>query len=435
MGRYSQIMTRLQILDGESLSQFLNYGEGIQDYVRKAAQKAKRTDFLKAATIAALEQAQKDHCDDDDIIGLRMALTLIYAENQEEDKAIEHVREIYELDQVSRQPSFSAQWCAGMLAELYYIKACALRRGSLEYQACVAELREMEKREHSPFGGDISTDQYDAGLFLGLILCQEGKDEEAQPFFKERIALGLGLLEDDELDNDVDAWGVLGFALCKSGDLLNGEAAVACWAGEENNDEDDSDEESDSTDDDEDDDSSKLRSENGNKSGSNISDDQSTFEEDDEDQDDDYEAKIEANEQKGLEPDAGTATKTSDPVSPISQTVVGSEPKYELQHTLCSFTSCQGPCNAEFEDNPKIAFLCVACYYTAFCSDCLPLLESMPYKKCDPTHTRIPIRFPPKDLPEDKIIVDNKLRDLNEWKNEIRKNWDLPTIASAIESK
>ena len=426
MGRYSQIMARLQMLEDETLSKFLNYDEGIQNYLRKAAQQAKRTDFLKAAIIASLEQAQKDHCDDEDIIALKMALASVFAENQEEDKAIEQIREVYELDQVSRQPSFSAQWCAGLLAELYFIKASALRTGSPQYNTCIAELREMEKREHSPFGGDISTDQSDAGLLLGLLLRQERKDEEARPFFKDRIALSLAMLEDDDLDNDADAWCLLGFALCKSGDLLNGEAAIACWATEANDEEDEGDDDDATAENGEKDDAGGSQAETGDDSTSgDIKDQSSSDNGDDKDEDKSDGAESESHEE--LKPgDADKKAENRTTEGRDAQDVPAPDPQYELQHTVCSFLSCEGPCNAQFEDHPKIAYICVHCFYTAFCSDCLPLLQSMPCKKCDPMHTRIPLRFSPKDLPENKIIVDGKLRDLSEWKSEIRTNWGLP---------
>ena len=76
----------------------------------------------------------------------------------------------------------------------------------------------------------------------------------------------------------------------------------------------------------------------------------------------------------------------------------------------------------------KGVYQCTYCLNTYFCVDCFEIHrdDPLPCAFCDSDHEFVYTQGLPKDFPADKIKVGGKIRDREEWLDEIRKTWGLP---------
>jgi tetratricopeptide (TPR) repeat protein len=225
-GLSSRVISTLKKLGG-ALPEFLISDDAapLHRLVRVSAQKTKRMDFIKKAYEAAVEKARlKDG--DEPLLNIRRELATIYAENEEEEKATREYEEIFQHEEYFGKQDFSADEDAGFLSELYFTAAFSHADVSNEYAKTIEKLKRMETSEHLSDANALSPTRYYVGLFLGCLKLLQNKPDEARPYFKDRIALAMTLLEDGDVSNDIQAWEILTNTLFVSGDEVNAKAAL-----------------------------------------------------------------------------------------------------------------------------------------------------------------------------------------------------------------
>jgi tetratricopeptide (TPR) repeat protein len=213
---------------GEALPDFLMSDDArdLHRLVRASAQKIRRTDFIKKAYEAAIGKARLKG-DDHTLLRVRRELATIYTENEEEDKAIKELEEVFQYEEYLGKQDWHSDEGVNELCELYFIAAYSRAEGSREYARNVAKLKRMENREHLVDVKALSPTRYHAGLFLGHLNLLQDKPDEARPYFKDRVALAINLLEDDDVSNDQQAWEILAYTLFHYGDDVNGQVALS----------------------------------------------------------------------------------------------------------------------------------------------------------------------------------------------------------------
>ncbi|KAL2871688.1 NACHT and TPR domain protein [Aspergillus lucknowensis] len=90
--------------------------------------------------------------------------------------------------------------------------------------------------------------------------------------------------------------------------------------------------------------------------------------------------------------------------------------------------TCDGPCRRSTLILDELS-LCPICFDTAFCQDCVKLLEegTMAIQRCNPKHVKdflyIPARA--KDFPKGTMLVDGEVMEFEAWKNQLKREWEL----------
>ena len=385
--RTKSVMSVLRRL-GKGLPSFLiqEDDEDVHEYIRRAAQKTKNVTIVKKAYELAINQIQSSKSEQK-IIFL-VALANLYAENQEEDKAIITLKKILEFwEELSSNDTFWTGLCS--LVELHF-SGLNNKAGTLEeQQEHLAALIELEKEEHLPDTNAVSSINYSSGLMLGLYYRLENQQDKARPYFKDRIAVAMALLEDDDLENDRTAYEILGNTLRKANDSSNAIAATSLLYVE-----------------------FQKNISAGEKSKAQLI----------------KEVQSDLGMSNGAELASGDSTapaKTSDELP--AKSAPNREDPANYPDTPCIWGMCDGPCNRDMSKYTKGIHFCTYCMDRWFCDECLPLhlAGDLPYKVCDPAHKLMYTPGPPKDLPDDLVKVDGKMRKRAEWLDEIRKEWGL----------
>jgi hypothetical protein len=278
------------------------------------------------------------------------------------------------------------------------------------------------------------------------------KPDEARPYFKDRIALAMNLLEDDDISNDIQAWEILAFTLLQSGDLVNGAAALAIthaprydvytvgsytnempsapvednWSivppinGEEKPAIDNEIKEAENP------------PEYGNLSLVADQVDASTLEVSNtiqgevkvaEDNSQNNQPQTDSKDRNEFAPADGQAeTQGGEDFKPTFQDLWAPQP---YQAGLCD-----GPCMREFDFTDLGVYYCTYCYDTQICVSCFELFQKgmWLYKKCDLSHQHAFVNGPPLGLrvkDADKVKVGQVVMSRKVWLDEIRANWGL----------
>jgi tetratricopeptide (TPR) repeat protein len=448
--RFEEVATCLQNLRAK-LPGFLlsEEAEGIQRYIRRAAQMTRRVNSLKRAYEAALKNAQS--CSDEKgIARTRKALFMIRAENQEEDKAIELFKEVYQIEDGPKQLGDWGRYM-GNLYELLFWGAHLNGEGSEKSGEYLTSLIYAEKNEHSPDSNALTYDSYIGGLFLGQLYQLHSRSDESKVYFKDRVALAMSLLEDYDVSNDWQAYDILSETLFKAGDEVNGKAARILFLHEWRKSHIDNAKPGD----DPMDPVTELSDEAEVSNGADTSKSE-------------IRAPHDINGSTTLDPtsietllrvttqeiniseasikiQAGNSVKTSnmqanDPqVKSVPQAAnqdgAGNQTVHDAKdaeepptYTPWDYSSCDGPCLRDYDDSDEMIHVCIYCYDTTYCEKCFNtyvIAGTLPYKKCDPTHQFVTVTGPPKDLDDAKVVIRDSIQDREEWLNSIRKAWGL----------
>lgn len=142
--RWNGVISTLKKL-GESLPDFLmsDNATDLHRVIRASAQNTKRTDFIKKAYEAASSKARVKE-NDETVLRIRRALATIYAENEEEDKAIKELEEIVKHEEYLGKQDWYSDEDVNKLCEMYFSAAYPRAEGSREYTRNVAKLKKME---------------------------------------------------------------------------------------------------------------------------------------------------------------------------------------------------------------------------------------------------------------------------------------------------
>lgn len=434
--RFMEVLSCLRNL-GNKLPAFLlsERAEGIQRYIRRAAQMTRRVNYLKRAYQTALIGAQ-DRRDEKEMARAGKALFMIRAENQEEDTAIELVKEVYRLEDGPKQLGDWGPYIGG-LCELLFWGLHLNREDSESFSDHLNLLIYAEKNEHSPDTNALTYDNYVGGLFLGQLYRLHNRLDESKVYFKDRVALAMSLLEDGDVSNDWQAYDILSETMFKAGDEVNGKAARIVFLHE-------------------------WRKSQAVDTTAQLSGDMSS---------DAIGTKLDKSKASGsgdipkpanYEKDDANTVTTLDSVTieiPVENSVTirntqvdgtqvltnapqaaSKEPASNqtaddanvidkiLTDTPWDYSSCDGPCLRDYDKTDKMIHVCMNCYNTTYCDSCFNryiLPGTLPYKKCDPTHRFVPVTGPPKNLDDAKVVVGDSIRDREEWLNSIRTAWGL----------
>jgi tetratricopeptide (TPR) repeat protein len=448
---------------GHKLPQYLlsEKAEGIQRYIRRAAQMTRRVNSLKRAYQTALTQAH----DEKETAIARRALFMILAENQEEDMAIDLFRKVYRLEDGPKQLGEWGRYI-GNLCELLFWGLHLNVEGSEPFSNHLDLLVYAEKNEHSPDSNALTYDNYIAGLFLGQLYRLQNKLEESKVYFKDRVALAMSLLEDDDVSNDWQAYDILSETMFKAGDEVNGKAARIIFLHEWRKSQ---------TDDTAIPSVGDVKNDAiGNKlEETMISDGGDTTRLENHKPDDDNGDAISSRETVEVAlrvKTEATSVSDADDKIPVENSVISKEIQLDdtqvLTHapqaaagvdagdkaandtnvvddmsadTPWDYSCCDGPCLRDYDKTDKMIHVCMNCYDTTYCDSCFTkyvFAGILPYKKCDPTHQFVSLTGPPKDLDDTKVVVGDNIRVREEWLNSIRVAWDLdewhptsPTLA------
>jgi len=393
MKRYKEVMN---ILRGPniSLSEFLyDIGQEGTDRISISAHKTKQVSWLKSRFEEAITFKRSERkVYEPGIFQLTSALCRLLAQNQEFDRAIEKMRDEVGYSEAKIQEGWDNARFRGQYCNLQFSKAEISIPHSREYEDCVEEIRRIEKREHiipvTEGEPTISTDNFHAGLFLAMLLKQDGKTEEALVYLKERMSTARFMLYDENLNNDGDAYKMLFSALLTDGDDVNAAAAASIFSQE--------------------------------YKGVIDSDD-----------DEAKEPIVEA----GVEFDAENLTSETAAVDTLldSNTSALETPDASLEPATIAapgwdYGYCDGLCMHQFAEAPKPTYYCSSCYNTWFCENCVQLLETdgFPYKKCDPDHHRVKFMGFPPELNQEQVLVDGMVRNRGEWLDGLWEKWGLP---------
>jgi tetratricopeptide (TPR) repeat protein len=409
--RYKTVMSTIQKL-GTKLPDFLisEDAKKLHTGIRRSAQKTHRVGFMKRAYEIAIETSQGM---DNSALTIRLldAIFQLYSENQEDDQAIGALDQTLKAVDDGTDNYFVLR-SIQRKAEIYFNRAWSKSGTVKESTNALNELIQLEKDEHPLDANSITG--YLNGLLLGLVYRLKGEEDKARPFFRERIALAMTLLDDDDISNDYSAWEILRDTLTKAGEFESGAACAGLFLIE-----------------------IKRLVAGDTEHADTLSE---AAEEPDTDKPDSQEASDntppsaeEATEATSngqlLSPGQETTTKLvqhdltpDDPKSKSSE-----EPDLYLD-TPWDWGTCDGPCERDMSKYDSGIHSCTYCLDIYFCKDCFPLHQSgsLSYKICDADHEFVYVVGAPKDLPDDKVKVGSKIRDRAEWLGEIRKKWDLP---------
>jgi hypothetical protein len=383
--RFKEVVTFLQNLRSK-LPTFLmsEEAEEVHRYIRRTAQMTRRVNSLKRAYEAAREIA-KIRRGEEEMARAQRALFMVQAENEEEDKAIELVKPVY---QFADDPKQLGDWrnYRGNFCELLFWGAHFNGEGSNSSGEYLSILIELEKNEHSPQTHGLTYENYTGGLYLGLLYRLHNRSYEAKDYFKDRVALAMSFLEDDDIYNDWQAYDILSETLFKAGDRANGRAARILFLHEWR----------------------KLQG------------------------DDDLDSIA--------GPTKNERVKATSAASAVNLDVTSQEISGDADTagetsavTPWNYSMCDGPCLRDYDDSDKIVHVCMYCYDTTYCEACYKnyiMTDKLPYKKCDSNHEFEPVTGPPKGLKDTKMLLGDGLADRAEWLNSIRRAWDLPESQS-----
>ncbi|KAL4933037.1 ATP-binding protein [Aspergillus undulatus] len=90
--------------------------------------------------------------------------------------------------------------------------------------------------------------------------------------------------------------------------------------------------------------------------------------------------------------------------------------------------NCAGPCR---KASPVLDGFstCPICFSTAFCGDCIELLEegTMGIKRCNAKHLKdfVYIPSPPQEIPKGSMLLDGEVIGFEDWKSQLRSEWKI----------
>lgn len=415
-GKHKAIMSRLLRL-GEKLPDFirspdLHNSEGLHKFMRRAAQNTRRVGVLKRAYEIAIE---KDALDKAVLakpgriyyhIDLIEALADLYTENQEDEKGREKYQDMIDYAE-EKDVSFYAYSGAMKVAQLHVLAATNKGSSEKEKKDAVDALIKLEKEERDPDNNVISAAYTTHGLTLGFYYKLIGEHEKAQALFKDRIALAMALLSDEDADNDWQGWEMLAVTLFKDGDIENGKAAASMWHRE----------------------LKKMMTEESEEENGENSKEESKI-----DAESDVKATAAATEASGE-----SATNTSKDASETSSENTQSSPTYE--DTPWQAGPCDGICDRDLKDYDKGIYICIHCTSMWLCVECWEKHResSLPYSLCDSDHEFAYVTGPPKNLCVEKgkeeIWVGGKVRGMGEWLESIWERWGVKKVEGKEEMK
>lgn len=418
--------------------------------LRKIAQQAKGVGLLKKAYEKAIEKSIASN--KSATVGLLDALAILYIENQEEDQAIEKYQTLLQIadgyDDSMLEPRAKE-------AELYFRGAYSNEASEEERAEDLDKLIKMESENRSRYTGTVLIPNIDVGNLLALYYRLVGPDNKAHPLFRDRLELGVSLLEDNDADNNYQAWEILARTFLKAGEKDNAVAAISVWDFE-------------------------LRKQleklggDGEDDKMDTSDTEPATEPKKEEQSpetevskapegdpspDIIETPVNVNVKTTLAPirrlDKSSSRQIisasmlaiAEPVAPKPDTKLAPSPIRRLPKSsapktaLASIPAPAEPvdlypdtpwtlgvsdcCNKSFADNKTGIWICLICRDMAFCPDCFKKHQegALPYIMCDPDHEFVLGYGYPENLPQKRIKVGGKILDRGEWLDSIRKKW------------
>jgi tetratricopeptide (TPR) repeat protein len=428
-GRNKPAMTRLRKL-GTQLPNFLRslHAADLHRSMRQVAQQAKGVGILKKAydiAIAksiAIERAGGSAAFESDLpdqptnisVQLLAAVATLYTENQEDENALKRYQTLLEI--VDQNDSLFLD-SRNKMAEMYFLGAYSKEATEKEQAESLQKLIQMEKDDHSKETGALSVMRPYAGLELGKFYKLRGQDEKARPFFKERVALGMSLLEDEDAYNDYQGWGILWLTFFKAGEKDDGIAAAALWC---------------------DDLKKQLKKMSGESDEPDAKDTQSPKETKERAEKPETSTTVVT---RGLPAAKGTEQAPKQDSKQIRRLPRSSAPRANAStpavqeiidpypDTPWNIGTSDCPCNKSLEDNKSGLWICMFCMDMSFCDDCFKLHQEgiLPYILCDSEHEFARCWGYPGGLPQSMVKVGGKVRDREEWMEEIRMKWDLPS--------
>jgi tetratricopeptide (TPR) repeat protein len=224
-------------------------------------------------------------------------------------------------------------------------------------------------------------------LILGLWYRLNGRHEEANACFRPCIKEAIQILSDDDPENDSQGFWELQNALLVAGDDSNF-LALAYYVGVY-----------------EDDEPGTVNAPEGNKGpnsqpeGVNLNDADGVTKDEENDKDRD-----ESGDEDG---DSGYFFGI---------------PREDVRITCC------GPCRRDSAIQDRF-YNCRYCIDMTFCEDCIKLLEEakLPIHVCNPKHAKDFFFVPPRPqkVEKGKVLVDGKIIDFEEWKDNLKKQWKV----------
>lgn len=412
-GKHKAIMSRLLRL-GERLPDFIRSGDvqtsdGLHKFMRRAAQNTRWVGVLKRAYEIAIE---KDSSDKVTIsqpgrvyyhIDLIEELANLYTENQEDDKGLIRYQDMIDYAD-EKDVGFYAYSGAMRVAQLHLLAAINKGSSEKEKKDAVDALIKLEKEERDADNNVISASYTTHGLTLGFYYNLIGEHEKAHALFKDRIALAMALLDDDDADNDWQGWENLALTFFKDGDIENGKAAAGMWHRElkrlmaEALEEEETD----------------AKDEDGEKSTKGAT------------------ADTETNGKATpavTKPSEGSATNGSVDAVDTTSEKPQSSPIYE--GTPWQTGPCDGICDRNLKDYDKGMYMCIHCTSMWLCVECWEKHResSLPCSLCDSDHEFAYVTGPPKNLCVEKgkgeIWVGGRVRGMEEWLESIWERWGV----------
>lgn len=105
------------------------------------------------------------------------------------------------------------------------------------------------------------------------------------------------------------------------------------------------------------------------------------------------------------------------------------------------YNCCDGDCDTDL-DYAKGFYFCLDCFDIQWCEDCMKKVKegNPPRWVCNKDHEMFwVLKYDPENLRrigKGNVEVDGQIVNVNEWKNMIRKLWDIETVEVAqVESK
>lgn len=354
------------------------YNESYFTYVATAARETNSLDYLVEAYSQAIYAARKAL---KLVLASLLELWLAKIYNQyvgEKKKAVRIWNKIVETFAGSKEQTEMGETkrlASIYLARYYFQRALNAGVGSKEAEKHIRKLEKLAK-PRARFVNDSHTfiSANESAIILGLWYRLSGLDKDARACFKPSIREGLQILSDADPNNDVQGYYQLMAVLLAAGDDKNVIAIVQSIGHYEN------------------DEPSKPLSESLEKAENKTKETADQEEKDDEESSDDNDSTVDAN-------------------LPESFPYI-----------------CDGACNRHFPNSDNL-YLCRYCFDIGFCEDCMKLLkdDKMRLDICSPQHEwlYIPPRPPMIRSEKSKIILDGVLIDIEDWKNNLRKEWDV----------
>lgn len=380
-GLYDDMISLLKAMDEEQVygqtfscltnSLWQNQNESADYFisVATAGQKTGNVDYLVEVYRNAIQTAKK-HLKTVVASSLELCLAKLYSQyTQEERKAARIWNNIVETFPGSREESDMGeikQSATTNLARHFFQRALDVGYGSPNADKFVRKMEKLAKtRPRSMYDSQTFVSASPPALVLGLWYRLNGMNEDAKSCFRPSIKEALQILSDDDPDNDLQGFYQLVFALLAAGDDENVIAiAHFCGAYEEEPDPGDS-----------------------NETPNNETD----------------EGAVDTGESNN----ANTGTTIS--IAPGS-------------------IKCDGSCNRIFYQYDNFS-VCRYCYNVGFCENCLSLVKSgtLPLNLCSKEHEWLVIPPKPRGMPSggSKILVGGVPTNLEDWKNGLRKKWQV----------